>query len=165
MKQQGKLTFFCGKMGAGKSTKSKVLAVESNALLISEDEWLSAHFPNQIKTFDDYLKLSILIKPFIKSHVQSILSTGTSVVMDFPANTVVQREWFKRLCSEIGCDHELIFIDLTDEQCLSQIANRRVEQPERAQFDTKEVFTHITKFFESPTDGEELKIVYVAENA
>ena len=56
MKNKGKLFFFCGKMGAGKSTKSKLVASENRAALISEDEWLAAHYPDQIKTFDDYIK-------------------------------------------------------------------------------------------------------------
>nr|WP_240458288.1 AAA family ATPase [Vibrio neptunius] len=51
MKNQGKLFFFCGKMGAGKSTKSKCVAAENNAILVSEDDWLSAHYPSQIQTF------------------------------------------------------------------------------------------------------------------
>ncbi|MER2496888.1 AAA family ATPase [Vibrio neptunius] len=46
MKNQGKLFFFCGKMGAGKSTKSKCVAAENNAVLVSEDDWLSAHYPS-----------------------------------------------------------------------------------------------------------------------
>ncbi len=58
MKQVGTLYFFCGKMGAGKSTKSKQLAKEKNAVLLSEDEWLSSLYPNQITSFEDYLKLS-----------------------------------------------------------------------------------------------------------
>lgn len=35
--EQGILTFFCGKMGAGKSTQSRKLAQEINAVLLSED--------------------------------------------------------------------------------------------------------------------------------
>lgn len=73
MKNTGMLTFFCGKMGAGKSTKSKTLSVEKNAVLVSEDDWLAAHYPNQIHSFDDYLTFSGLIKPFVKAHVQNIL--------------------------------------------------------------------------------------------
>jgi len=45
MIEVGKLIFFCGKMGAGKSTKSKEFASESNAVLLSEDEWLSILYP------------------------------------------------------------------------------------------------------------------------
>ncbi|MEE4175462.1 MAG: AAA family ATPase, partial [Xanthomonadales bacterium] len=37
----GALTLFSGKMGAGKSTKASQLAEERNAVLISEDHWLS----------------------------------------------------------------------------------------------------------------------------
>ncbi|HHF2949053.1 AAA family ATPase [Vibrio alginolyticus] len=102
MGNQGKLFFFCGKMGAGKSTKSKVVATENNAVLISEDDWLSAHYPSQIQTFDDYIKYSNVIKTFVKSHVQDLLNIGVNVVMDFPANTVKQRSWFISLCLEVN---------------------------------------------------------------
>ena len=94
MMSLGKLFFFCGKMGSGKSTKSKILATENNAVLISEDDWLSAHYPTQIQTFDDYIEYSNLIKPFVKRHVQELLNMGVNVVMDFPANTIKQRAWF-----------------------------------------------------------------------
>ena len=56
MSNEGVLIFFCGKMGAGKSTESKKVATERNAVLISEDEWLSELYPNQITSFDDYIK-------------------------------------------------------------------------------------------------------------
>lgn len=69
MNQKGTLTFFCGKMGAGKTTKSKTVSLEKNAVLLCEDDWLEAHYPNQIKSFDDFIKFSTLIKPFVKSHV------------------------------------------------------------------------------------------------
>jgi predicted kinase len=164
MKKQGKLFFFCGKMGAGKSTKSKVLASKNNAALISEDDWLAAHYPSQLQTFDDYIKYSKLIKPFVKNHVQSLLNAGVNVVMDFPANTVKQRAWFVSLCVEVGSEHELWYLDLTDDQCLSQIAKRRVEQPERAMFDTEAVFHHVTQYFEVPTASENLSLVHVGEH-
>ncbi|MFM2589737.1 AAA family ATPase [Vibrio sp. TBV020] len=165
MQNQGKLFFFCGKMGAGKSTKSKVVATENNAVLISEDDWLSAHYPSQIQTFDDYIKYSNLIKPFVKSHVQGLLNVGANVVMDFPANTIKQRAWFVSLCVEVGSEHELWYLDLTDDQCLSQIAKRRIEQPERAMFDTEAVFHHVTQYFEVPTESERLSMVRVGGNA
>lgn len=45
-------------MGAGKSTKSKQIAQDKHAVLLSEDEWLSSLYPNQIESFEDYLKFS-----------------------------------------------------------------------------------------------------------
>ena len=157
----GKLFFFCGKMGAGKSTRSRLVARDNNALLIAEDDWLTAHYPELIHTFDDYIKYSALIRPFIKSHVQGLLSLGVNVVMDFPANTVKQRAWFTSLCTETHSKHELWYLDVSDEQCLAQIAQRRVEQPQRAKFDTEAVFRQVTRYFEAPTDSENLNIVRV----
>ncbi|RRS08450.1 ATP-binding protein [Pseudoalteromonas sp. J010] len=161
MENKGKLFFFCGKMGSGKSTKSQIVATENNAILISEDDWLSAHYPSQIQTFNDYIKYSNLIKPFVKSHVQNLLSIGVNVVMDFPANTVKQRSWFVSLCSEVNSDYELWYLALTDEQCLAQIDMRRVEKPERSMFDTEAVFHHVTQYFEAPTASEGLNLVAV----
>ncbi|WP_022665463.1 AAA family ATPase [Desulfospira joergensenii] len=158
MKANGRLIFFCGKMGAGKTTKSKKVAHDQNAVLISEDEWLGSLFPGQITKFDDYLKFSRQLKPLVTSHVQNILRTGTDVVMDFPANTVSQRRWFKTLYSEIDAPHELIYMNISDEICLKQIAQRRLEQPERASFDTEEVFHHVTSFFEEPNADEGFNI-------
>ena len=161
MSNPGKLFFCCGKMGAGKSTRSMLVAKENNAVVIAEDNWLAAHYPELIQTFDDYINYSTLIRPFIKSHVQGLLNIGVNVVMDFPANTVKQRSWFTSLCTETHSEHELWYLDVSDEQCLAQIAQRRVEQPQRAKFDTEAVFHQVTRYFEAPTGSENLKIVRV----
>jgi len=158
MKSKGTLIFFCGKMGAGKSTKSRQLAIDRNAVLISEDEWLASLYPNQIASFEDYIKFSGQLKPLAKNHVQNILCAGTNVVMDFPANTVAQRKWFKAIVSEIGAHHELIYLDTSEEICLQQIAKRRTEYPERARFDTEAVFHQVTSFFEEPGAEEGFNI-------
>ena len=159
MKQLGTLYFFCGKMGAGKSTKSKQLAIDKHAVLLSEDEWISSLYPNQVTSFEDYLKFSAQIKPLVKKHVQNILSVGTDVVMDFPANTQKLRKWFLDMASEVNASHQVIFLNLNNEQCLRQIAQRRSEQPQRAAFDTEAVFIHVTSFFEAPVASEGLNIL------
>ncbi len=91
--------------------------------------------------------------------MQSILNVGTDVVMDFPANTLSLRKWLLGIASEAHASHQLIYLNLSDEQCLRHIAQRRIEQPERAAFDTEEVFTQVTKFFEAPEASEGLNIV------
>ena len=164
MTGQGKLILFCGKMGAGKTTLSKAISSEKECVLISEDDWLSSHYPNLINSFEDYIKYSRLIKPFVKDLVQSILCAGVTVVMDFPANTIRQRKWLLSLSQEIEAEHELFFLNMSDEQCLSQIAKRRTEQPEREQFDTEDVFYEVTKYFEPPSTDEGLFITEKSRN-
>ena len=163
--KEGVLTFFCGKMGAGKTTKSIEISQQRNAVLLSEDEWLSSLYPNAIKTFDDYVEYSNRLKPQMKKLVQSLLVSGANVVMDFPANTIQQRKWFKSIFSEIQTPHELIYIDQPNETCLRQIAKRCVELPERAATDTKEMFERVTKYFVAPTSDEGFNTIVITENA
>lgn len=88
MRPYGTLIFFCGKMGAGKSTLSTKIARERGAVVISEDEWLAALFPGEIKNFKDYISYSSRLKPVLRLHVEQMLVAGTTVVLDFPGNTV-----------------------------------------------------------------------------
>lgn len=152
-------------MGAGKSTISGVVAAERNAVLISEDEWLSTLYPEQILSFDDYIKFSSQLRPLIRAHVQNILKTGTSVVLDFPANTKRQRVWFIQLANEVESEAELIYLKANDALCLKQISKRAIEQPSRAAFDTEEMFNHVTKFFEEPMKGEVNNLLIIEKNA
>lgn len=161
---RGVLTFFCGKMGAGKTTNARATVRAANAVLISEDEWLEALYPGQITTLNDYLKYSGQLKPQIKKLVQSILMAGTDVVMDFPANTLSQREWFRGIFSEIRADHRLIYIDLPDEVCKAQVAKRRIEQPQRAATDTPEMFEQLIRYFVPPAADEGFNTTIVAKD-
>ena len=161
--KKGKLSFFCGKMGAGKSTKASEIAKEEKAVLLSEDEWLASLYPDKISSLSDYIRYSNLLKPQIKKLVQTMLSRGVNVVMDFPANTLSQREWFRSIYSEIGAPHNLIYIDLPNEVCIEQIGKRRKEQPERAGTDTLDMFEQVTKHFIPPTSEEGFNISIVAK--
>ena len=165
MMNKGILTFFCGKMGAGKSTKSSAIAKDRNAVLLSEDEWLESVFPNKVRSLDSYIEYSNQLKPQLKKLVQSILSTGTDVVMDFPANTISQRNWFKEIFLEIEAPHNLVYIELENEACLRQIEKRRTEQPERSETDTPEVFEQVTRYFVEPNSSEGFNLTVVRKNA
>ena len=154
MQQKGTLIFFCGKMGSGKSTKSQEIAKEMGAILLSEDEWLATIYPDEINDFDSYLTYSSRIKPLLKTHVQNILNTGVSVVMDFPANTKNQRQWFKEIYSVYDIPHKSVYLKARNELCLNQISQRRITNPERERFDTEEVFHQATSYFQPPSDNE-----------
>ncbi|MEJ7535140.1 AAA family ATPase, partial [Staphylococcus hominis] len=85
-----------------------------------------------------------LIKPLLKEHIQRILKVGSNVVLDFPGNTKTQRKWLLSVASEINANHQLIFLNISDDKCLKQINIRRSEEPEREQFDTKETFEYVS---------------------
>jgi predicted kinase len=155
----GRLTFFTGKMGAGKTTRSKTLAAEQNAVWLSEDEWLAALYPGQIRSLDDYLTHAQKLKPQMQQLVKAILRNGTDVVMDFPGNTRRQRAWFRQLAEDVRAPLQLLFIDEPDAVCLQRIAQRAKAQPERAATDTAELFHQMNRFFEAPCEDEGFEVV------
>ncbi|MFD7034833.1 AAA family ATPase [Mammaliicoccus sciuri] len=164
MNNLGTLYFFTGKMGAGKTTMSKQLTNEKNAVLLSEDEWLASLYPNKIKTIEDYQNLSKQIKPLIKKHVQNILCVGTDVFMDFPGNTKNQRRWLLNIANEINAYHKLIYINVDNQKCLEHLKIRQLEEPERNNFDTESTFNYLTSFFEEPKELEGLNIIEINSN-
>ena len=159
MEERGTLVFFCGKMGAGKTTEAKRLVQELSAVLLSEDEWLAKLFPEEINDFEDYIKYSRRLKSILLHHIQGLLKMGTSVVLDFPGNTKKQRQWFKTILADSEVTHQLIYLDVPDEVCLKRLSIRREEQPERAKFDTEEVFKQVTAYSEAPTEDEDFNVI------
>ena len=141
-------------MASGKSTKAAELVASKHAILFSEDEWLTQLYPDLISSVADYVNYSGLIKPIVKPLVQSLLSSGQTVVIDFPANTPGQRAWLRSIFWEVNVPHELIYLDSSDDVCLANLAKRRVEQPERAATDTEEMFMAMARYFSVPSEDE-----------
>lgn len=166
MKTNPTLHFFCGKMAAGKTTLSKKLALEHNAVLMSEDLWLSKLYPEEISTFDDYLKYSSRLKSVVSSHVQNLLVQGISVVLDFPGNVPSQRQWFRSIFEAANASHTLHYIVASDVLCKQRLSQRNIERPEGSAVMSEADFDYITSYFQPPTEAEGFTIIrYEADNA
>jgi predicted kinase len=118
------LYLLCGKIGAGKSTLAKQLAARSATLLISEDHWTSTLFAGDLKTIEDYGRLSARLRAAMAPHIGDILRQGLSVVLDFPANTPRQRAWMRSLIAETKVAHELHHLDIPDAICKQRLRQR-----------------------------------------
>lgn len=152
------LHFFCGKMASGKTTLSKKLASENHAILISEDLWLSKLYPEEINTFEDYLKYSARLKTVVSAHVQGILAQGISVVLDFPGNVPSQRQWFRSIFEAAQVNHVLHYIVASDALCKAQLRQRNAEQPEGSMIMSEAEFDYITAYFQPPTVEEDFNV-------
>ncbi|MEL6115361.1 ATP-binding protein [Photobacterium sp. SP02] len=148
------LHFMCGKMAAGKSTLAAQIAKTHQAVLLIEDEWLSTLYPQEVRSLADYIQYSERLKKTLQPHVQDLLAKGISVVLDFPANTVLQRQWFTGLIAATGVDHCLHYVDKPDEVCKAQLKIRSQGLPAGSPFTTDEAFDAITRFFEPPQSSE-----------
>ena len=89
------LYLLCGKIAAGKSTLARRLAERPATLLVSEDHWTSSLFSGELKTIEDYGRCSARLRAAMAPHLVDVLRQGLSVVLDFPANTVSNRDWIR----------------------------------------------------------------------
>lgn len=151
------LHFLCGKIASGKSTLAQQLVRGQQAVLLSEDTWLAALYPGQIKQLADYIEKSRLLKSALELHLVTLLRQGVTLVLDFPANTPEQRQWLKGLAEQAGCSYCCHVLDVSDEECKRRLAARNLsgENP----FTTSaEQFDLITAHFSYPSEEEELVI-------
>ena len=138
---------------------SRKLASDNNAILISEDLWLSKLYPEEISTFDDYLRYSSRLKSVVSWHVRNILAQEISVVLDFPGNVPSQRQWFRLIFEAAKVDHALHYIVAPDSLCKEQLRKRNAEQPEGSMIMSEAEFDYITAYFQPPTADEGFNII------
>lgn len=159
MTNRATLYFFCGKMAAGKSTLAKQLAHNHDAIMLVEDDLLSQLYPEEIIDIPSYVKYSWRLKTAISAHICTLLLNGISVVLDFPANTQNQRQWFRQLIERTHATHELHFIDATNDLCKQQLKKRSQNKPDGAAFTSDAEFEAITKYFQAPVEAEGFNII------
>ncbi|WP_164705860.1 AAA family ATPase, partial [Pseudomonas viridiflava] len=111
------LHLLCGKIASGKSTLARTLGSEAKTIVISEDRWLAALYPDEIRSVSDYINRARRIRGVLEPLVVSVLSTGVSVVLDFPANTVSDRAWLRALADGAQVQNRLHFLNVDDQTC------------------------------------------------
>jgi predicted kinase len=147
-----------GKIAAGKSTLARRLAARPATVLISEDHWMACLFLNDLKSIDDYRRLSARLRAAMGPHVVNILQQGISVVLDFPANTVSNRNWMRSLITGASVAHELHLLDTSDTICKQRLRERNAsgEHPFQASEADYDLFTG---YFVPPAPSEGFNVV------
>jgi len=164
MNQKAEIHFFCGKMAAGKSTLASEMSQNDNTVLLVEDKWLSNLYPIEITDIASYIKYSTRLQELLSEHINSLLSAGVTVVLDFPGNTEKQRNWFQDIIKHNNIPHTLHYVVASDELCKKQLKERSQNKPEGAAFTTEKEFDEITKYFQEPGESEGLNILRYDRN-
>lgn len=151
------LHLLCGKIASGKSTLAASLSKSETTVCIVEDDWLNALYGSEMTTISDFVRCMTKLRGIMGPHIKSLLNAGTSVVLDFQANTIEARQWMKDLFDQTGADHILHVLDVSDDICLARLhaRNAQGDHPFAA---TEEQFHRITAHFQMPSDDEGFNI-------
>ncbi len=155
---QPTLHLLCGKIAAGKSTLSSELGRRPGTIVIAEDQWLARLYGEELRSVPDYIRCSAKLRDAMKPHLVALLTTGISVVLDFPANTVAQRAWMRGIFEEAGSTHTLHYLDVPDDVCKARLRARNASgKHEFAASD--EQYEVITSYFVPPAPDEGFNVV------
>lgn len=151
------LHLLCGKIASGKSTLASLLATDHAAVLLSEDYWLATLYPGQIQTIADYLTCARQIRGVVGPLVSDLLVSGVNVVLDFPANTLANRQWLLGLAQAAQAPHRLHYLELDDATCRARLHARNASGAHDFAATDAE-FDLITRHFCVPSEEEGLVI-------
>jgi predicted kinase len=152
------LYLLCGKIAAGKSTLAHRLAAQPKTILISMDHWMPILFPTENETIEDFTRLSARLRAAMGPHVVDILRQDISVVLDFPANTVVWRRWMLSLITEANVAHELHVLDVSDAICKARLRTRNESGDHPYQID-EATYDLFMSYFVPPTLDEGFNVI------
>lgn len=153
------LHMLCGKIASGKSTLAAQLASQPATVLISEDDWLSTLYADQLQTGADYLRCSAKLHATLAPHVTALLNSGVSVVLDFAANTPKSRQWMRDILDQTGVPHQMHLLLPPDELCLTRLRqrNKSGDHP----FAVSEAqFHQFSKHFQPPIEAEGFTLIH-----
>lgn len=151
------LHLLCGKIASGKSTLAKTLGAKHRAIVLSEDHWLASLYPGEIQAIADYLRCAQRVRGVLGPLVVNLLESGVNVVLDFPANTLANREWLLGLAQAAKVPHRLHYLELDDATCRARLHARNA-QGEHDFAATDAEFDLITRHFSVPSEEEGLVI-------
>jgi len=119
---------------------------------------MSHLFPAEVRTIEDFAKLSARLRAAMGPHVVDILRQGLSVVLDFPANTVTYRNWMRSLITLADVAHELHMLDVPDAICLQRLRQRNADG-EHAYQVSEETYEQFTRYFVPPGPDEGFNVI------
>lgn len=158
MSETPTLHLLCGKIASGKSTLAAALAARPGHVKISEDSWLATLFTGEINTVADYVRSAGKLRQAMGPHVVALLQAGVSVVLDFPANTLANRQWMQTLISDSGAAHQLHYLEVSDAVCKARLHARNADgNHDFAATDAQ--FELITRYFVAPEAQEGFTLI------
>jgi predicted kinase len=119
---------------------------------------MSHLFPAEVRTIEDFAKLSARLRAAMGPHVVDILRQGLSVVLDFPANTVTYRNWMRSLITQADVAHELHLLDVPDAICLQRLRQRNADGEHPYQV-SEETYEQFTRYFVPPGPDEGFNVI------
>jgi predicted kinase len=149
----------CGNTAAGKSTYSKELAKQHNAILFSIDPWMQtlygADYNPQAHDFTWLIERTERCKTQMRRIAEMLIEKGINIILDFTFGDAESRKFYHEWAIMQGADVSLHFLDVPIEERRKRLHKRNEEKGPTYVFEvTDEMFNYMELKFSPPTDEE-----------
>ncbi|MBR4125982.1 MAG: AAA family ATPase [Alphaproteobacteria bacterium] len=150
--------FLCGYMGFGKSTIARRLAIQYNAVILNNDEFMRELFGRSLPE-DEFQKAHDKVSKFTWQLGERIISIGTSVIFD--------RGFWSRKSRKEAVERAGIFCDSIQfhqiecdmETAKQRVLNRTATNGDALDID-EETFDRLAHCYEPISPDENLNVIY-----
>ena len=138
---------------SGKTTYARKLAKETNALLLSPDEW-------QIKLFGDdatdekHDERHTIIENIMWDVAKRVLEIGADVILDFGFWARVERDDFRNRAKKLGANFQLHYMDVPYPELYRRMEKRNKAPGTGTFVIPKGSMDKYVTIFQPPTDDE-----------
>jgi predicted kinase len=115
----------------------------------------------RIESFDDFRTHARRLRAAMTPHVIRLLTIGTSVVLDFAANTLADRAWMRSMFETADAMHELHYLEASDELCKARLRLRNETKPDGVYWGhvAEAIFDPVTAYLVPPTEVEGFNLI------
>lgn len=144
-----RLVIVCGLPGAGKTTLSKRLEADYDAVRMCPDEWMAEL---GIDLFDQTMRP--LVEGLQWQVAERLLGLGVSVVIEWGTWSRVERDGLRERGRALGAAVELRFLDATIDELWRRVDARGMEVQMGGRRLTRDDIVSYAATFERPDDDE-----------
>jgi len=158
-KSKVKLHIICGFVGSGKTTLSKKLEKQYQAIRFSTDEWMIELFNFNGNFGKKYRDSKKRCKEFIWKLSEKILLSGQDVVLDFGFWSKKERLLFFKRAKKIGAEPILYFLDIPIDELKKRVTARNEKLDKQTFKISTRWFDKWLPLFEKPKSSEKPIII------
>lgn len=146
------LFIFTGLPGSGKTTYAQKFAKDYNARLFSLDSEMHKRYGE-----DHHVDLGTreqMTKDELLPKIESLLTTGTSVILDYGFYKETERQKYKKLAERIGVQSKVLYFTASYDVLLERVQKRNMEENNIHYID-KQILDTLIEMFEVPKEDVE----------
>lgn len=156
----GRVHLLYGLAGSGKTTLSRELCADGNAVRFTLDEWMIRLYPSLPFDSAEYGRQTEVVKELIWSLAEQVLRSGVDVVLDWNSWSMARRAWAVHRAAAVPAEVILHRLGASIDQAAAHLVQRdRDPRFVYVHSIDRQGNEHLASIMEPPSEAEGFSII------